>query len=142
VAGRGEFNRKKFEELIVYIAKRLGPEAASGRVKLTKLLMLSDFAAYQRLGTSGHRRDVREVGTRPPRSRRVLGFFFGLTSRAACIASSNGRSILSCSPRRFGGGLPLFSRLGVTPLVGALQSLALDHRERQLRPVSVGVSHR
>jgi uncharacterized phage-associated protein len=49
VAG-SEFDRKKFEELIVYIAKRLGPEAALGRVKLAKLLMLSDFGAYQRLG--------------------------------------------------------------------------------------------
>jgi uncharacterized phage-associated protein len=50
VARGTPFNREKFEELIVYIAKRLGPEAALGRVKLAKLLMLSDFAAYQRLG--------------------------------------------------------------------------------------------
>lgn len=44
------YNRRKFEELIVYIAKRLGPEAALGRVKLAKLLMQSDFGAYERLG--------------------------------------------------------------------------------------------
>jgi hypothetical protein len=45
-----EFNRPKFLELIVYIAKRLGPEAALGRVKLAKLLMASDFGAYERIG--------------------------------------------------------------------------------------------
>lgn len=44
------FDVKKFEELIVYIARRLGPEAALGRVKLAKLLMQSDFGAYARLG--------------------------------------------------------------------------------------------
>lgn len=47
-----EFNEKKFKELIVYIAKRLGPEAALGRVKLAKLLMASDFGAYERSGRS------------------------------------------------------------------------------------------
>lgn len=45
-----EFNRRKFEELIVYFARRLGPEAALGRVKLAKLLMHSDFIAFRRLG--------------------------------------------------------------------------------------------
>lgn len=44
------FQRRKFEELIVYIAKRLGPEAALGRVKLAKLLMLCDFESYVRTG--------------------------------------------------------------------------------------------
>lgn len=47
-----EFNSKKFTELIVYIAKRLGPESALGRVKLAKLLMASDFGAYERFGCS------------------------------------------------------------------------------------------
>jgi uncharacterized phage-associated protein len=47
-----EFDRVKFEELIVYIATRLPPEAALGRVKLAKLLMLSDYTAYVRLGQS------------------------------------------------------------------------------------------
>jgi Antitoxin SocA-like, Panacea domain len=46
------FDRKKFEELIVYIARRLGPEAALGRVKLAKLLMASDFGGYERFGLS------------------------------------------------------------------------------------------
>jgi hypothetical protein len=46
------FNSEKFNELIVYIARRLGPEAALGRVKLAKLLMVSDFAAYERFGRS------------------------------------------------------------------------------------------
>jgi hypothetical protein len=44
------FNERKFKELVVYIARRLGPEAALGRVKLAKLLMQSDFSAYQRTG--------------------------------------------------------------------------------------------
>jgi hypothetical protein len=52
VAGGAEFNRQKFEELIVYFARRLGPEAALGRVKLAKLLMHSDFTAFRRVGTS------------------------------------------------------------------------------------------
>jgi hypothetical protein len=47
-----EFDSKKFNELIVYIARRLGPEAALGRVKLAKLLMWSDFGAFARFGTS------------------------------------------------------------------------------------------
>ena len=50
MAGDTKFNRKKFEELIVYIARRLPPEAALGRVKLAKLLMHSDFTAFVRLG--------------------------------------------------------------------------------------------
>jgi hypothetical protein len=48
----GEFDGRKFNELIVYIAKRLGPEAALGRVKLAKLLMQTDFGAYERRGQS------------------------------------------------------------------------------------------
>jgi uncharacterized phage-associated protein len=52
MAGGIEYDRQKFEELIVYIARRLGPEAALGRVKLAKLLMLSDFTAWQRNGRS------------------------------------------------------------------------------------------
>jgi hypothetical protein len=44
------FNENKFKELIVYIARRLPPEAVLGRVKLAKLLMQSDFRAYQLLG--------------------------------------------------------------------------------------------
>jgi uncharacterized phage-associated protein len=52
VAGRTEFNRDKFQELIVYMARRLPPEAALGRVKLAKLLMLADFTAYARSGQS------------------------------------------------------------------------------------------
>ena len=51
VAGR-EFDQEKFEQLILYIARRLGPEAALGRVKLAKLLMLIDFTAYIRLRRS------------------------------------------------------------------------------------------
>lgn len=52
MAGGIEFNEDKFEQLILYIAKRLPPEAALGRVKLAKLLMHSDFTAYVRLGRS------------------------------------------------------------------------------------------
>ncbi len=50
MTGGTEFNQQKFEELIVYLARRLGPEAALGRVKLAKLLMHSDFTAFRRLG--------------------------------------------------------------------------------------------
>lgn len=48
MAGNVAFDSKKFDELIVYIARRLGPEAALGQVKLAKLLMHSDFGAYLR----------------------------------------------------------------------------------------------
>lgn len=44
------FDRNKFEELIVYLAYRLGPEAALGRVKLAKLLTVCDFTAFAHLG--------------------------------------------------------------------------------------------
>jgi|SRR6185312_1752404 len=50
MAGSVEFNERKFKELIVYIARRLPPEAFLGRVKLAKLLMQSDFRAYELLG--------------------------------------------------------------------------------------------
>lgn len=50
--GDQSFDATKFKELIVYIATRLGPEAALGRVKLAKLLMKSDFGAYSRRGQS------------------------------------------------------------------------------------------
>jgi len=50
MAGNAKFNRRKFEELIVYFARRLEPEAALGHVKLMKLLMLADFTAYMRTG--------------------------------------------------------------------------------------------
>lgn len=45
-----EFDETKFKELIVYIARKLEPEAALGHVKLMKLLMLCDFTAFARLG--------------------------------------------------------------------------------------------
>lgn len=45
-----KFDERKFDELIVYLARRLGPEAALGRVKLAKLLMHSDFMSFRRLG--------------------------------------------------------------------------------------------
>jgi uncharacterized phage-associated protein len=45
-----DFDSRKFDELVVYLAKRLPPEAALGRVKLMKLLMQADFTAYARLG--------------------------------------------------------------------------------------------
>jgi hypothetical protein len=58
-----DFDPSKFNELIVYLATRLGPEAALGRVKLAKLLMQSDFGAYERRGVS-ITGDVRKVGAR------------------------------------------------------------------------------
>src|SRR5262245_22743126 len=45
------FDREKFEELIVYFARRLEPQAALGRVKLAKLLMHADFRAFAVLGS-------------------------------------------------------------------------------------------
>lgn len=45
-----DYSEAKFNELIVYFARQLGPEAALGRVKLAKLLMHSDFLAFRRLG--------------------------------------------------------------------------------------------
>jgi hypothetical protein len=47
-----DFDARKFNELIIYIAKRLPPEAALGRVKLAKLLMRSDYVAFERFGRS------------------------------------------------------------------------------------------
>src|SRR6266496_2005207 len=47
MAGKSEFNGAKFEELIVYIARRLDPEAALGHIKLMKL---ADFTAFGRMG--------------------------------------------------------------------------------------------
>jgi hypothetical protein len=52
MAGGIDFDQRKFDELVVYIAKRLPPEAALGRVKLAKLLMQVDFTTYARLGHS------------------------------------------------------------------------------------------
>lgn len=52
MAGGREYDQSRFENLVLYIAQRLGPEAALGRVKLAKLLMHSDFTAFQRLGVS------------------------------------------------------------------------------------------
>lgn len=52
MAGGRDFDQAKFEELIVYIAYRLGPEAALGRVKLAKLLMHCDFESWRRRGVS------------------------------------------------------------------------------------------
>jgi hypothetical protein len=52
MASENQFQKRKFEELILYVAKRLGPEAALGQVKLAKLLMASDFGAYERFGES------------------------------------------------------------------------------------------
>jgi Protein of unknown function (DUF4065) len=50
MAMESKFQERKFRELILYVAMRLGPEAALGKVKLAKLLMASDFGAYERLG--------------------------------------------------------------------------------------------
>src|SRR6185312_12713519 len=62
-----QFNAHKFNELIVYIATRLGPEAALGRTKLAKLLMKSDFGAYARRGqpTTGATYEKWEQGHLP-----------------------------------------------------------------------------
>ncbi|MGZ8716403.1 MAG: type II toxin-antitoxin system antitoxin SocA domain-containing protein [Gaiellaceae bacterium] len=50
MAREESFDEQKFRELIVYLARRLEPHAALGRVKLAKLLMYCDFASFARRG--------------------------------------------------------------------------------------------
>lgn len=50
--GEIPFQREKFQELILYIAKRMEEDnhAGRGRIKLAKLMWRSDFAAFWKLG--------------------------------------------------------------------------------------------
>lgn len=60
---------KKLRELILYIASRMEQDdhAGQGRIKLAKLLWLSDFEAYRRFGESitGARYVADELGPAP-----------------------------------------------------------------------------
>lgn len=49
---RPEFDDKKFSELVLYVAERMGDDAAFGATKLNKVLFFSDFLAYQSFGRS------------------------------------------------------------------------------------------
>jgi hypothetical protein len=44
------YNKRKFQELLLYIAERLQDDKAGGDKKLNKLLFYADFTAYRRLG--------------------------------------------------------------------------------------------
>jgi hypothetical protein len=54
VAGQPKqtFDEQKFRDMVVRIADALGPRGDLGRVKLAKLLMLSDFTAFRSEGRS------------------------------------------------------------------------------------------
>lgn len=52
MAGRTEFNRRKFKELILYLAEKSGDDPGFAATKLNKLMYFVDFEAYRRLGRS------------------------------------------------------------------------------------------
>jgi hypothetical protein len=47
-----EYDRRKLEELVLYVALRLEGNPTFGRTKLVKMLFFSDFQAYEQLGRS------------------------------------------------------------------------------------------
>lgn len=49
-AGKIEFSRDKFKELVLYIAERSEDDPYFGAIKLNKILLFSDFFAYGNLG--------------------------------------------------------------------------------------------
>jgi hypothetical protein len=51
VSARG-FDRRKFEELVLYIAERTADDPAFGRTKLAKALFYADFEAFRLYGES------------------------------------------------------------------------------------------
>jgi Protein of unknown function (DUF4065) len=64
------YNPERFRELIIYVAGRMERTGhkGSGRIKLAKMLWLSDFEAYLRLGDSltGARYLADKYGPSPP----------------------------------------------------------------------------
>lgn len=52
MAGGIDFNRGKFKELVLLLAQRSANDPRMSRVKLNKLLYLSDFEAFRRRGRS------------------------------------------------------------------------------------------
>src|SRR5438876_2369422 len=66
---RQRADEAKLKELILYIAARMEKDqhAGQGRIKLAKLLWLSDFEAYRQLGKSitGSRYVADELGPAP-----------------------------------------------------------------------------
>lgn len=52
MAGGTEFNRRKFKELILYLADQSGDDPGFASTKLNKLMYFCDFEAYRRRGRS------------------------------------------------------------------------------------------
>lgn len=52
MAGGREFDRRKFKELILYLADQSGDDPGFAMTKLNKLMYFCDFEAYRRLGRS------------------------------------------------------------------------------------------
>jgi hypothetical protein len=50
MAHTAQFDKRKFRELLLYLAKRSNDDAYFGATKLNKLLFFSDFIAYGQLG--------------------------------------------------------------------------------------------
>lgn len=62
------FDRRKFEELVLYIAERTADDPEFGRIKLAKTLFYADFEAYRLHGESitGAPYQAWEYGPYPP----------------------------------------------------------------------------
>lgn len=52
MAGRREFDRSKFKELVLHLAQESAGDEGFGMVKLNKLLYRADFEAFRLLGNS------------------------------------------------------------------------------------------
>ncbi len=62
------FDRRKFEELVLYIAESTADDPNFGRVKLAKTMFYADFEAYRLYGESitGARYEAWQYGPYPP----------------------------------------------------------------------------
>jgi Protein of unknown function (DUF4065) len=47
MAGRTEFDQRKFKDLVLYVAQELADDPTFGETKLNKVLFFSDFEAYR-----------------------------------------------------------------------------------------------
>lgn len=52
MAGNREYDRDRFENLVLYLTERSQEDVGFGKIKLNKLLFRSDFEAYRLLGSS------------------------------------------------------------------------------------------
>lgn len=64
MAGGREYDKTRFENLVLYLAVRSSDDVGYGKVKLNKLLYRSDFEAYRLLGASitGEEYKAQELG--------------------------------------------------------------------------------